>query len=86
MEDENMILDEEEALDKSLDENERNKVKNKRINYTISEIQTALKYFEKCEHLRNTAKFFDVPLSTLATWVKKKMNTYQLKEKNLIID
>lgn len=42
MEDENMILDEEEALDKSLDENERNKVKNKRINYTISEIQTAL--------------------------------------------
>ena len=42
MEDENMILDEEEALDKSLDENERNKVKNKRKNYTISEIQTAL--------------------------------------------
>lgn len=59
---------------------------NKRINNTISEIQIFLKYYEKYGHLRNTAKFFNIPPSNLSGRIKKKKNTYLLIEKNLIID
>ena len=83
MEDENIFFDD---IEESLDEKERAKVKNKRKNYTILEIQTILIHYEKSGHLRDTAKFFDVPPSTLAGWIKKKDDTYLLIEKKLIID
>ena len=59
-------------IEESLDEKERTKVKNRRKNYTILEIQTVLIHYEKNGHLRETAKFFNVPPSTLAGWIKKK--------------
>lgn len=70
---EKMILDDDEG---SLDQKERAKVKNKRNNFTISEIRTVLNHYEKCGKLRETAKYFDIPPSTLAGWIKKKDEYY----------
>ena len=68
-----MILDDDEG---SLDQKERAKVKNIRNNFTISEIRTVLNHYEKCGKLRETAKYFDIPPSTLAGWIKKKDEYY----------
>jgi len=68
-----MILDDDEG---SLDQKERAKVKNKRNNFTLSEIRTFLNHYEKCGKLRETAKYFDIPPSTLTGWIKKKDEYY----------
>ena len=71
MEDEKIFFDDIDCLDESFDGKERNKAKNKRINFTISEIKTVLNYYEKCGHLRNTTEYFNIPTSTLVGWIKK---------------
>ena len=50
----------------------REKVKNKRKNYTIKEIKVVLNYYNKIGNIRGTAKFFDIPKSTVSGWVQKK--------------
>ena len=51
---------------------EKKSGKNKRTNYSISEIQTVLNtYFKVCS-IRQTSKIHNVPKSTLFGWIKKK--------------
>jgi len=68
MEAEDKFNDDESSLDKK----ERDKVKNIKNNYTISKIQIVLIHYEKSGQLKETAKYFDIPPSTLASWIKKK--------------
>ena len=49
----------------------RKKVKNKRKNYTINEIKIVLDYYKKNGNIRATAKFFDIPKSTVSGWVQR---------------
>ena len=66
----------------------RQKVKNKRKNFTTKEIRVVLNYYNKNNNIRGTAKFFNIPHSTLAVWVQRKdeylfsnnyINKYRLK-------
>lgn len=43
----------------------RQKVKNKRKNFTIKEIKVVLNYYNKNNSVRGTAKFFNIPHSTV---------------------
>ena len=50
----------------------REKVKNNRKNFTIKEIRVVLNYYNKNNNIRGTAKFFNIPHSTVAGWVQRK--------------
>ena len=50
----------------------RQKVKNKRKNFTTKEIRVVLNYYNKNNNIRGTAKFFNIPHSTVAGWVQRK--------------
>ena len=54
----------------------RKKVKNKRKNYTINEIKVVLDYYNKNGNIRATARFFNIPKSTVSGWSREKMNIY----------
>ena len=74
--------DEEDKGDKSkeeisinLDENgsiKKKKSKSKRVNHTIKEIQEVLKKYNEIGHVRETARFFKLPTSTVSGWIQKK--------------
>jgi hypothetical protein len=51
--------------------------------YSIKEIQTIIKAYYKINSIRKTAKLFDVPISTLSGWVKKK-NLYLAMKHNAV--
>ena len=50
----------------------RKKVKNQRKNYTIYEIKVVLDYYNKNGNIRETARFFNIPKSTVSGWVQRK--------------
>ena len=50
----------------------RQKVKNKRKNYTINKIKIVLDYYNKNGNIRVTSKFFDIPKSTISVLVQRK--------------
>ena len=61
---------------------ERKKVKNQRKNYTIKEIQVVLKKFKENNSVTETAKFFNLPRTTVSGWVQKE-EVYFSTDKNL---
>lgn len=66
-------FDQSEIISKEEQESKiREKVKNKRKNYTMKEIKVVLNYYNKIGNIRGTAKFFDIPKSTVSGWVQKK--------------
>ena len=72
MEDYKSSVEEESEI--SEDENNikiRKKVKNKRKNYTINEIKVVLDYYNKNGNIRATARFFNIPKSTVSGWVQR---------------
>ena len=62
----------EDSMDLSVDfEKERKKVKNIRKNYTIGEIKTVIKFYDKNKSIRETARKFNIPYSTVQGWIQK---------------
>jgi len=60
---------------------ERRKIRNKRHNYTIKEVQTILRSFIRNGSVRQTARLFDVPPSTMQGWVQKINEYFSTKRK-----
>ena len=48
----------------------RNEIKNQRINYTINEKLKILKEFDKIKKQREISRRYNIPLGTLAGWIK----------------
>ena len=75
-----MDIDEEESQKDF--SRERNKVKNQRHNYKIKEIKVVLTKYRENKSVSETAKFFNIPRTTVSGWVQKQ-ESYFSKENNL---
>jgi len=62
----------EESMDLSEDfQKERKKVKNIRKNYTLGEIKTVIKFYDKNKSIWETSKKFKIPYSIIQGWIQK---------------
>ena len=62
----------EQSMDLSEDfEKERKNVKNIRKNYSLGEIKTVIKFYDKIKSIRETSKIFNNPYYTVQGWIQK---------------
>jgi len=62
----------EKSMDLSVDlEKERKKVKNIRKNYTLSEIKTVIKSYDKIKSIRETSRKFNISHSSVQGGIQK---------------
>ena len=79
---ENEIEEEDSKDDEIL---KRNEIKNQRTNYTINEKLKILKEFDKIKNQRELSRRYNIPLCTLAGWIKNRNaleNSTLLKDKS----
>ena len=62
----------EESMDLPEDfEKERKKVKNISKNYTLVEIKTIMKFYDKNKSIGEISRKFNIPYSTIQGWIQK---------------